>query len=187
MKTKLFATAIIVLFTSAVFAQNDFSLAPYAGYTMSLFEDQEKADGAPLIGFRLGYELLPRLEVGAEFNYAIGGYKFEIEDEEMLTYTQTFEQMMLGIYGKFHIDAGLLKPYAKAGAGYYTGDLTVEEGGDEISLECDSGIGFCFGGGIIHKSGIFAEFNYNIVSRKIIYDDLKMNTWAVIIGCKFLK
>jgi hypothetical protein len=183
MKTERILIAIIVLFTAAAFAQNDISLAPYAGYTMSLFEEQDKSVGAPLLGFMLGYEVFPGVEAGGELNYAIGGFAFERESEDLGMVKQTWEQLMIGAYGKFTINASFLKPYAKVGVGYYVGDFTVEEGGDKISLEWDNGIGFRFGGGILFDIGIFAEFDYNIVTRS----NFGMNTWAILAGVQFIK
>ena len=182
MKKKLFIIAILLLFAATGFAQDNVSLALYAGYTKSLIEEQPKSDGAPLLGFNVGYEVMKNLELGGGFNYVIGGFKFDRE-EDMLTYTTTWEYMVIGLYGKYFFDTGSLKPYTKAAVGYFMGDNIIEEGEDKLSLDWDGGIGYCFGVGILHNFGIFAEFNYNIVTR----NDFGMNSWAVFIGYRFLR
>lgn len=182
MKTKLFVIAIIILFATAGFAQQKFTVAPYAGYSMTAFEDQESAAGTILAGIYLGYKAMPALEIGAEFNYPVGGYSFESEYFGT-TFTYTFHQMMLGFYGKYYIGTGNMKPFIKGGIGYYMGDTDVESGGEEATVDRDSAIGFNFGGGVLLNNGFFAEFNYNIVTR----EELGMGTWAAFVGYQLIK
>ena len=182
MKKKLFIITILLLFAASGFAQNNVSLALYAGYTKSLIENQPKSDGAPLLGFNVGYEVLKGLELGGGFNYVIGGFKFEMEDD-LLTYTTTWEYMVIGIYCKYYINTGSLKPYTKAAVGFFMGDNIIEEGGEKLSLNWDEGIGYYLGVGILHNLGIFAEYNYNIVTR----NDFTMNSWVVFVGYRFVR
>ena len=187
MDKKVLIIGIIVLFAAAGFAQQKFTVAPYAGYTMSAFEDQESAAGTILAGINLGYKAMPALEIGAEFKYPIGGYSFEVEVVDPFTldtetYTSTLNQMMLGAYGKYYIGTGNIKPFAKAGVGYYMGDGTSENGA-EVDVEIDAAIGFNFGGGVLMNNGFFAEFNFNMVSR----EDAGMNSWDVFVGYQLIK
>jgi hypothetical protein len=182
MNKKVLIIGIIVLFTAAGFAQQKFTVAPYAGYAMSAFEDQESAAGSILAGVNLGYNVMPALQVGAEFSYVIGGFGFETEFLGE-TITTTFNMMMLGGYGKYFIGTGNIKPFVKAGVGYYMGNAKVEGGGEEEDVDVDSNIGFNFGGGAVMNNGVFLEFNFNMVSR----EDVGMNYWAVFVGYQLIK
>ena len=184
MKTKLLILPIVLLFTVAGLAQSNVALSLHTGYTMSAFSEFEEkglVDDAPLIGFNVGYELLKGLELGGGFNYVIGGFKFEMEDDEG-SFTLKWEYILIGLYGKYSLNSGSFNPFVKVGVGYFLGDNIIELEGVENSFEVDNGIGFIFGGGIQHSSGIFAEFNYNIVTRNYFNEDFDMNTWAVFIG-----
>lgn len=112
---------VVLLCSAAVFAQQNFTVAAVTGYTMSAFEDQEDAAGTLPLGVQVGYKATPDLEVGAEINYALGGFGFEADygDGKLTT---TFNQTIFGVFGKYHFGKGTMKPYGKLGLGYYMGD-----------------------------------------------------------------
>ena len=191
MKTTVFIVMFALIFSASIFAQNRFTVAALTGYTMSAFEDQEDAAGTLPIGVQVGYKAAPNLEVGAEFNYALGGFDFET-DYLGAKLTTSFNQTIFGIFGKYHFTENILKPYAKLGIGYYTGDIDLEyewEGDKQSGTsEVDPAIGFNLGAGLIQSAkGFFAEFNYHIVTRKVEGESGGMNSWAILVGYKFIR
>jgi hypothetical protein len=191
MKTTVFIVMLALLFSVATFAQNKFTVAALTGYTMSAFEDQDDAAGTLPIVVQVGYKAAPNLEVGAEFNYALGGFGFEIDYSEAKL-TTTFNQTIFGVFGKYHFTQNILKPYAKFGVGYYTGnaDVEYELNGDKQSStgDIDPAIGFNLGAGLIQSAkGFFAEFNYYTVTRKVEGESGGMNSWAFLVGYKFIR
>ena len=191
MRTTVLTVMFASLFSTAIFAQSRFTVSALTGYTMSAFEDQEDAAGTLPIGVLVGYKAAPNLEVGVELNHALGGFGFEF-DYSGTKITTTFNQTIFGVFGKYHFTENILKPYAKLGVGYYTGnaDVEYELNGDKQSStsDIDSAIGFSLGAGLIQSAkGFFAEFNYHIVSRKVEGESGGMNSWAILIGYKFIR
>ena len=187
MKVKVTAILMIALFAVSASAGTGLKLSAVTGYSMTAFEDQDDAAGTLPIGVQVGKQLKPALEVGVEVIFPLGGYTFEAE-EMGLKLTSTFNQSLIGAYGKYSFGEGRLKPYAKAGVGYYSGnaDLELEVLGESASeeVEIESAVGFSVGVGVAcSKSGLFGEFVYNLVTR----EDMGMNTWAVLIGYQILK
>jgi hypothetical protein len=176
------ALCMLLLVAAAGFAQTNPIVTAIAGYTMSAFEDQESAAGTILVGASIGVMATPALEVGGEFLYPIGGYKFELETGYG-KYTTTINQMMAGGYGKFLLGSGNLQPFIKGGVGYYMGKPKVEFDGQSETGELKSAIGFNVGGGIQTEKGLSVGFTYNIVKR----DDGGCNTWAVTLGYQIVK
>ena len=148
---------------------------------MSAFEDQESAAGCILAGASLGFKVMPSMQIGAEFQYPFG-YKFEGEDEGV-KWTATMNQMLVGAFAKFFFGSGNIMPFVKAGLGYYMGNMKWEGGGMSGDEDVESKIGFNFGGGVLHNSGFFAEFNYHMVTR----EDASMNAWAAMVGYQIIK
>jgi opacity protein-like surface antigen len=191
MRTTVLTVMFASLFSTAIFAQSRFTVSALTGYTMSAFEDQEDAAGTLPIGVLVGYKAAPNLEVGVELNHALGGFGFEF-DYSGTKITTTFNQTIFGVFGKYHFTENILKPYAKLGVGYYTGnaDVEYELNGDKQSStgDIDSAIGFNLGAGLIQSAkGFFAEFNYHIVTRKVEGESGGMNSWAILIGYKFIR
>lgn len=191
MKATIFIVMFALLFSVATFAQNKFTVAALTGYTMSAFEDQEDAAGTLPIGVQVGYKAKPNLEVGAELYNALGGFDFEI-DYGGPTLKTSINQTIFGVFGKYYFTENILKPYARLGVGYYTGniDLEYEWAGDKQSgtSEVDPAIGLNLGAGLIQSDkGFFAEFNYHIVTRKVEGESGGMNSWVILIGYKFIQ
>jgi len=180
----MLALAIILVVAAAGFAQQNLTLSVFTGYSLTAFEDQESSAGTIPVGLSAGFKVQPALEVGGEFFYPIGGYSFEEGDEDFGKITYTFNQMMAGVYGKYLLGSGNLKPFLKAGVGYYMGNVKGEtEGLPEVDVDMDAAVGFNVGAGIESPNGLFAGFTYNIVTR----EDAGMNTYAVTVGYKLIR
>lgn len=189
MKTKVAIILSLVLFAFAAFGQSSMTVSVLTGYTMTAFEDQESAAGTLPIGVQVGYKVNPVIEVGAEFNMALGGFTFESE-EYGVTETLTFNQTIIGAFGKYTLGSSNIQPFGKVGIGMYSGNSKVEwkggvgsEGEGSAEVDIDSAIGFSVGVGVTMTKSLFAEFNYHIVTR----EKMGMNTWAVLLGYKIIK
>ncbi|MBD3376839.1 outer membrane beta-barrel protein [candidate division KSB1 bacterium] len=188
MKTHSLIVTLLLVLCGALFAQNKTTVTVLAGYTMSAFEDQEEAAGTLAGGVRAGYMASPQIEVGAEFQSALGGYTYEMTLFDV-TMETSFNQNVFGIYGKYLIPAANFKPFVKAGLGYYFGDAKVESD-DELfnideSVSIDAALGFNFGIGAHLTRALSAEFNYHIVSREMEGESIGMNAWAILVGYNF--
>jgi hypothetical protein len=188
--------ALVVLLTAvAGYSQSNTSVAVVTGYTMSAFEDQEDAAGTLPVGVQLGYKASPNLQVGVGFTTLLGGLTWEATDMDYKV-TTTFNQSIISAYAKYFLGEGQIKPFIKGGVGYFMGnaDVEVEYAGEKAkdTAKIDPAIGFIVGGGLTLNKNIFAEFNYNLVSRKAAdsgdefdsssNDSMGMNTWSVLIG-----
>ena len=182
---KLFIIAGILLLSTSVMAQNSIALSAYTGYSLSAFEDQESAAGSLPLGISGAVEVMPQLQVGGEVLFALGGYQFEAEFFGE-TITTTMNQNMVGVFGRYYIPTTSITPYGKLGLGYYFGDSSIEGFGAEEELDVDGAIGFNLGAGVLITDNIFAEFNYNIVSRESDGESFGANTWAILAGYRFM-
>lgn len=165
----------------------------FTGLTFSAFEDQEESATALPLGVAVGFNPMPNLEVGGEVNLALPGYGFESSFYDVKI-TTTFQQNLVGAYGRYYFSEGPIMPFAKVGLGYYFGDVKVngEFMGEEMdeTLDVDGAVGFNLGAGVMLKKGFYGEFNYNILSRKSSdgeggSDSYGANTWAVHVGYRF--
>jgi opacity protein-like surface antigen len=186
--------------TGAAFSQGNTTLAITTGYTMSAYEDQEDAAGTLPIGLQLGYMASPNLQVGLEVNNALAGFTWQLKDEG-INIESTFNQTIIGAYGKFFLGSSNVKPYVKGGVGYFLGDnetkLEILDESTTEKVKIDPAIGFMVGGGVTLTKKLFLEFNYNIVSRKLAdssadeefgdtsNEKMGMNTWSVLVGYTF--
>jgi hypothetical protein len=189
MKTRIgLVLGMVLVLAVAVSAQNNTTLSVFAGYSMSAFQDQGSAAGTIPLGASIGFKTSPELEVGGEFFYPIGGYKFESTEFDVKV-TTTFNQMMAGAYGKYLLGSGNTKPFVKAGVGYYMGDAKSEASGfPSVTSKIKAGVGFNVGGGIQMESGLSIGFTYNIVKREFTSGEkMGMNTWAVLVGYPLIK
>lgn len=180
---RVIVSMMMLLLAFSAFAGEGLTVSAVTGYTMTAFEDQEEAAGTLPLGVQIGKMLKPALEVGLEVVLPLGGFTYEGETMGYKV-TTTFNQMLVGAYGKYCFGEGKVTPYAKAGVGYYTGnaDVEIEYMGQTSSESADieSAVGFSVGGGAHVNEKVFAEFVYNIVSR----EDAGTNTWAVLVGYK---
>jgi hypothetical protein len=184
MKTRIgLVLGLALILATAVSAQQNLTLSVYAGYSLSAFENQGSSAGTIPLGVSLGFKAAPELEVGGEFFYPLGGYQFELAEFDVKT-TTTFNQMMVGAFGKYLLGSGNTKPFLKAGIGYYMGDAKVEMTGyPSQTAKIKGAVGFNVGGGIQTESGMSIGFTYNIVTR----EEMGMNTWGVMVGYPLIK
>lgn len=202
MKLRLATVFVLALMVGAGFAQGQFAVNFFTGYTMTAFEDQDDAAGTLPLGVQLGYMATPQLEIGLEVSDALGGFTFELEDE-FGKMESTVNYMVFGLYGRYFLSEANMKPFLKAGVGMFTGNIDVksesEFGDHDWEVKYKSGIGFTVGGGVLFNNQFFAGFDYNIVSREMDVDDSEIeamsassededsekvgwNTWAVKVG-----
>ena len=187
MKIKAIVICVVVLFAAAGFAQQKLVVSALAGYSMTAFEDQEKAVSSIVVGAALGYKVMPALHIGAEFIYPFG---YKDKDEEFgVEIEGTVNQMLIGAFAKYFFGSGGIMPFIKGGVGYYMGNAKWEGGGQSGDLDIDPKIGFNFGAGALHSSGFFAEFVYHIVTRTFegVDEGMGMNTWAAMVGYQIIK
>lgn len=208
MKTRNAMILLLVVLAGAGLAQSSKTLGIYTGYTMSAFEDQGDAAGTLPVGVQLGFKVAPQVEVGFEAANALGGFTWKGDVLGMET-ESTFNYTLLSAYGKYSFSQENLAPYVKGGIGYFLGDVKTKVSfmGEEESVtsKIDPGIGFVLGGGVDFNKRFFAEFSYNIVSRKSgeetdgsdefemaaaddsgsSNDSWGMNTWVAKIGYRF--
>jgi hypothetical protein len=186
-KPRLIVTLLLVL-CGAAFAQTKTIVTVLAGYTMSAFEEQEEAAGTLAGGVRAGYMASPQLEIGAEFQSALGGYTYEMTLFDV-TMETSFNQNVFGLYGKYLFPSASVKPFVKAGLGYYFGDAKVESDDEVFNIDetvnIDAALGFNFGIGAYLTRALSAEFNYQIVSRELEGESMGMNAWAILVGYNF--
>ena len=207
MKIRNAVALMLAIFVGVGMAQTNNTFSIYTGYTMSAFEDQEEAAGTFPLGIQFGFNVAPNVEVGLEAFNAIGGYKFE-EDFFSVETETAFNSTIISGYGKYYISQASLSPFIKAGVGYFLGDASVKisymDEEQKEDMKIDPAIGFILGAGVDFNKNFFAEFNYNIVSRKSGEDsdegdfELKksaakdesedswgMNTWTIKVGYRF--
>ncbi len=208
MKIKTLLALMLAVFVGVGAAQTNNTFSVYTGYTMSAFEDQEEAAGTLPLGIQFGFNVAPNVEVGLEAFNAIGGYKYEADFFGVETET-AFNSTIISGYGKYYVSQANLSPFIKAGVGYFLGDAKIkmsymgEE--EEDDMKIDPAIGFILGAGVDFNKNFFAEFNYNIVSRKSGEEDTDegdfelmkaaaeedsddswgMNSWTIKVGYRF--
>ena len=191
MKQLILILALALMLAVPVSAQ--VAVNVFTGLSFSAFEDQDESASALPLGVAVGFNPIPNLEVGGEVNLALPGYGFEstIYDVKITT---TFQQNLVGAYGRFYFSGGPIMPFAKLGLGYYFGDVKVK--GEfmgmkmDETLDVDGAVGFNVGAGVMLKKGFYGEFNYNILSRKSSdgeggSDSYGANTWAIQLGYRF--
>lgn len=188
MKNVVLILVISALFVLPCIAKENVSVSAYTGYTMTAYENQDESAGTLPIGASIGYMVSSNFEIGANLTFALGGFSF-IEEVAGATHTITVTHLVAGVNGKYYLPLQGIKPYLKAGAGYFSGHANYEvetTGGSttDTIYGIDGNIGFTVGAGIITKIGIFVGFDYNIVSRKWegSDDSAGMDTWAVLFG-----
>ena len=186
--TKLLMILLVLCFVSSAVYSQGLGLSVFAGYAMSAFEDQDDAAGTIPVGVRVSKQMAPKIDVGAEFLYPIGGFKFEVQESywgQTYSYDLTINQMLIGAFAKMILSEGGMSPYAKAGVGMYMGNAKAEGDGIDEDVDIDSAIGFNVGAGInLSSKPMYIEFNYHIVSRKTEGADeaTGANFWNIILG-----
>jgi hypothetical protein len=184
MKTRIvLVLGMVLVLAAAVSAQKNAKLTVYTGYSMTAFENQGSAAGAIPLGVSVGVQVAPAIVAGGEFFYPLGGYKFE-STEYNIKVSSTFNQMMVGAFGKYLLGSGSTKLFLKGGIGYYFGDVKAEATGfPTVTEKVKAALGINAGAGIQMDNGLSLGATFNIVKR----ESTGMNTWAVLVGYSILK
>lgn len=144
-------------------------------------------------------------QIGAEVNYAVIPFTFNWKEDGEDAQSMEFKmnQLLLGGVAKLHFSTGAVRPYIRAGAGLYGGDVELEwsESAQELgyeNVEIDMGeeLGFNVGFGIASMMSsmmdFFIEANYHLVNRENNETEIMRgigkigaNNWAVHVGVKF--
>ena len=198
MKKLILILLSVVLFSSAAYSQ---SLGVFAGYGSSAFDDEDLEEQSNYIpvGVHILFGSGGSFEFGAEVDYAVTPFTFEEEGFGDLIINQLYYGALAKV--KFGSGDGM-KPYARAGAGMYTGNFEFDYsdelknlGAEDIEFEMKDSFGFNVGGGIDINmnatTGIFVEFVYHIVEREVEPGDgietepFGANNWALHAGISF--
>lgn len=193
-----FLIAVIALGILAAGASAQTKLAAFLGYGQSAFDNddlywiEDQAGYIPL-GVQGVFELSPGLSIGAELNFAIVPFTWEIEELGEKIGENKVKQTVIGVLCKYEIGQGRMRPHLRGGAGMYMGgsEFTAEEGSFYIDGETDfkNAVGFNIGGGLTADWGYdrfwLAEFVYHIVEREEDVEDgesFGANNWAIQLG-----
>ena len=210
MKKIFFLSILLFVISSVLVAQP--SLNIFAGYGMSAFDTDLFGEGSEIeqagylpVGAQILYGF-GKIDVGAEFHYAVVPYTFELSGSlngsNMKVAEYKINQMFIGAVLRTKFGKGKIKPYFRAGGGMYLGGSTVEYSDEIKSLYQQNGItlqdedqdiksafGFNLGGGVNYflnpKNAIILEFVYHLVKREPDVEDSKSftaNNWAVQVG-----
>ncbi len=200
-----FIFVFALIFVNKVDAQ-PFNVGFFTGYGMSSFENQDEAAGYLPVGFQALYSLdkmkWGSLNFGLEFNYAVAPFTFEVSNQQGKLWDQKVNQMVIAALVKVKFLKETFRPYARVGAGLYTGNIKNEftdlarqlaqqqnvQLNEEVKL--GSGFGFNIGAGtdfVFDKKGasaVFFEFVFHISSRTPdgANSSTGLNNWAVQLG-----
>lgn len=201
--TVLFVFVFAFLFSVKSDAQ-PFKLGFFTGYGMSAFEGGSENAGTIPVGLQALYALdnmdWGALNFGLEFNYAAAPFTYEFSNAQGKLWESKYNQMVIAALVKVKFLKKSFRPYARLGAGLYTGNIKQEYTalGKQVlanqaqpdEVELDSGFGFNIGAGTDYvldgkgKSALFFEFVYHIASRtpKGAGASTGFNNWAVQVG-----
>ena len=165
MKIFSFIVVALLLFSVSSFA-GDTVLGLNVGTAITSFEGQTESASSFSFGAHLGKEVLPILETGLEFNMLASPWEFKgtsIAGETTVKISQT----IIGAYAKVNIPLVVVNPYARAGIGYYMGNIEATAAGQTGKQDFKGAVGFNLGAGVNTFMGIYAELVYHIVSRTL--------------------
>ncbi len=161
------------------------------GIQVSDFEDQETPSNGVGLGVSIGFNPIPMIETGVEYQMLLTPFTDELEAFGA-KYTNEISQNLLGAYVRVKLPLVIINPYAKVGAGMYMGKMkqTVEVGGDKETDEADfkSAFGFNAAVGMEFLLGIYAEAAYHMVDRQLDVEGAEAfgaNNIAVNVGWRF--
>jgi len=218
---KRIATVIIVTLWFTISLQAQASIGVFAGYGQSSFEEDLFGDGSKLdqagyipIGIQIGYNL-PNLDfgtifLGAEVNYAVSPFTFEMKGDvgngEQTLADFKINQTVIGALVKVKFGKSNINPFIRLGGGAYMGGAEIQytdeiksfyqqQTGETLADEetdVKTAFGFNVGAGADFKIGtssaIFAEFVYHIVTREpdeANAESIDANNWAIQVGGQF--
>lgn len=229
---KLFITSLIILLSYfSVNAQP--SLSIYSGFGRSSFDkdlfgkiidsyepdlnlgqnlELDQSSFVP-IGAQLIINL-PIISIGAEVNYTVSPYKFDVRAanisigqtniEHAKLAETTLKQLMFGVFVKLKLLPGPIVPYARVGAGLYNGDFEFNYTDDAKliaqfanidlpeKISAKNAVGANIGAGVEinfnESGGLFGEVIYNFVLKEPEVknsDSFSANNYAIQIGYQF--
>lgn len=218
MKLKHLLVSLFFISAASVFGQ--FSLGVFTGYGQSSFDDDilgsdskiEQAGYVPVgvqAGFNINTVSFGSIFVGAEFNYAVLPFTFDINgdigngDESLAEFK--VNQMVIGALAKFKFGKGNIKPFVRLGGGAYMGGGDMEYSDklkdyyqqfgqtlEDEEYDVKTAFGFNAGAGADFRlnpsTSFFAEFVYHIVDREPDEEgaeSFSANNWAIQLGAQF--
>ena len=184
-------TVLLVLVFAAFFVTSAHaigSIGIQGGMASSSFEDQGSAASTFALGANFVFDMVPIVDVGAEFNTLLSPFEFEQEAFGQKI-TAKISQTYFGAFARFYpLPLPAIKPYVRAGVGYYSGKAELEGGGQSGSVDYKGTLGFNVGAGVKAIMGLYGEFVYHIVSRELDVDSAESagsNNWMIMVGYSF--
>lgn len=212
---------LIFVFLLTISLQAQVSVGVYTGFGQSSFDDDSFGEGGDLeqagyipAGLQIGFNL-PKMDfgtiyLGAEIDYAVVPFTFEMSDDigngnEKLADFK-INQMVIGALVKVKFGSNNIKPFIRLGGGAYLGGADLEytdefkklvleeydQSLEDEEIDFKSAFGFNIGGGADFQIGsstaIFAEFVYHMVSREVDEEGAESfgaNNWAAHVGLQF--
>jgi opacity protein-like surface antigen len=210
-----FLVSIVVFTSSAQFSLSVYSGAGRSSFDKDIFNDPSlptvkfsQSSYVPL-GAQLNFNLPFILSVGAEVNYAIVPYSFDINYPINGQDTKVAElkahQLFLGVVAKARLLPGPIVPYARVGAGLISGDIDIHWT-DQIkqylgpygvalkdsTINIKEAVGVNIGAGVeinfSESGGLFGEIVYYFIQRE---EDIKnaqsfqANNYGIQVGWQF--
>ena len=187
-RVTLFLSLLILLFT--VHTTMASGLGIQAGMATSAFEDQTSAAKTFVGGAHFVFDLLPLIDLGAEYTLTVSPFSFkgEIEGQSL---TQDITQSYFGAFARVFLPLPLIvvDPYLKAGVGYYSGKIKRTVAGQSTTYDLKSTLGYSIGVGLKSVIGLYGEFIYNFAKQELdgIPDAEKLayNNWMIMVGYSF--
>jgi len=185
---------VIILSLIFVFFTANASMATglgiQVGYASSAFEDQTSAASTFAGGAHFVFDLLPLIDLGAEYTLTISPFSFQ-SDFEGQTLTSDISQSYFGAFARIFLPLPLIviDPYLKAGVGYYSGKIKISGAGESKTYDLKSTLGYSVGLGLKSVIGLYGEFVYNFAKQEVdgIPDpeSLAYNNWMIMVGYSF--
>jgi opacity protein-like surface antigen len=211
---------IVIFFLILLTAEAQVSLSLYSGVGRSSFDknifgnslasaaDFSQAEYIPL-GARLTFNLPVLFTFGAEVNYAVAPFTFDVSadvnGQNMKVAELKVHQLLAGVFIKARLLPGPIVPYAKVGAGLISGNVDLNwtdqikqlasQAGialQDSSISIKNAVGVNIGGGVeinlSESGGLFGEIVYYFVQRE---EDIKgaqsfqANSYAFLVGWQF--
>lgn len=179
---------LAVIFLMAGLSQAQVYIGVQGGMGFSSFGDQDKGATAIPLGVTIGTDLLPIIDVGAEANFLVSPYKFDVLDPTTLTTMESkFSQNFYGAYVRWYVlPLPAITPYLRGGAAYYSGKWKFD-GSDDTNVK--GSMGFNIGAGVDFLMGLYGEVVYHIVSHELDIenppDSKGYNSVQVTVGYSF--
>ena len=173
----------IAILSIAGLAQAQFYVGVQGGMGFSSFDSDIQVESATAIplAVTVGTDLLPIIDVGAEANFLVSPYKFNVDGGGEVKFNQNY----YGAYLRWYVlPLPAITPYVKGGVGYYTGKLSGD--GDDVNMK--GSMGFNIGAGVDLLMGLYGEVVYNIVSMEPDVEggvSKKFNSVQVMVGYSF--